>query len=1287
MSTTTDIQPPEGTRKLKVFISYAREDMGFVDRLDCALKGYELEPQVDRSNILAFEEWWKRIEDLIRKSDAFIFVLSPDSIGSNICARELALAESLNKRLAPVLFRPVNESLIPQALAKLNFFSFIDERFQESVTKLAKALATDVAWVRKHTEYGEAAGRWVAVGRPRRSSLLRSPELEEAERWIASRPATAPAPTREIQDFIAHSREAASWRRNILSSALAAGFLLALVLASLAYWQREVARHLEEIANEQRRAAIENRTRAEETRNEALLSQSKFLAELSNGEAQQGDPATAVLLALEALPDPASKDEALKDRPYWAPARVALDSALRVQSEIGMLKGHESAVTSIAITRDGAHVVTGSWDTTIRIWNTHTEVQEMVLRGHQRRVTSVAVTPDGTRIVSGSDDGTAQVWSMQTGKPLMTLRGHLSRVSSVAVTLDNARIITGSDDKTARVWDARTGAQLAILGGHQWEVSAVAATPDGSYIITATSGYEIIVWDAKSLTRVHELQHFQGVTSIAMSADGARIATGSDNGTVAIWDIRKGVQLKELGPRGIGVKDLAFAHDGKRIVAVSGIVSKQGQRWMEGTERDYRIRIWDVDAGTELLELKANSSVMSVALMPDASRILAGLWDSTVRIFDSRFDPAVLTLKGHERSVDAVAVTPDGQRIITGSLDNTARVWDAHTGAQLLMLRGHEESGINSVAASPDGTRIVTGSTDGTARIWDAASGAQLRVLRGDGDWITGVAFTPDGNRIVTGSGYRHGRSWSTKESIREKVARIWDAHSGELITTLVGHANGVTSVAVTRDGKQVITGSVDGTARIWDAETGTELRALRGEERDITSVAVSPDGARVVAGAWSGLARVWDAHSGAQLLELRGHTSLVVAVAVSPDGRRIATGSVDRTARIWDAQTGTELAVLKGHTEGITSIAITPDATHIVTGSEDGTVRIWDVYGDGNSMLAQAKRSIPQCLTPGQRKQFYLSPKPPSWCISMEKWPYDPASALIQGWWLLVEGKDDEAQILFTAAELKTDPKVWTTINAYLATVYIFRGGQMISAGDEDRANELFMQALKLDPSAKAEIDEAWARAKVEYGSILLSELKDDQAIETFNQALTRNGSVAVLIDQAWAAAYSDRATNMIRLGEIGEARSSLSEALKRHPSTDTVAKIARSYNEIAWHLFLKGTSADGLADAEQAVALAPNTANYLDTRGQIYLGLGRAEAACTDFQRATEIGIASAGTYYGLGLCTEKLGQLDSAARAYRKALELDSSGSDYEKTAKLKAKQRLEALAKQLPTNPIH
>src|SRR5580658_6580731 len=117
-----DINAQAAEPKARIFISYSRKDMAFADRLDAALRARGFEPLIDRTDIYAFEEWWKRIQALISRADTVVFVLSPDSVKPGTGAlKEVEFSASLNKRFAPIIFRPVVDKDVPETLAKLNY--------------------------------------------------------------------------------------------------------------------------------------------------------------------------------------------------------------------------------------------------------------------------------------------------------------------------------------------------------------------------------------------------------------------------------------------------------------------------------------------------------------------------------------------------------------------------------------------------------------------------------------------------------------------------------------------------------------------------------------------------------------------------------------------------------------------------------------------------------------------------------------------------------------------------------------------------------------------------------------------------------------------------------------------------------------------------------------------------------------------------------------------------------------------------------------------------------------
>ena len=161
-------------------------------------------------------------------------------------------------------------------------------------------------------------------------------------------------------------------------------------------------------------------------------------------------------------------------------------------------------------------------------------------------------------------------------------------------------------------------------------------------------------------------------------------------------------------------------------------------------------------------------------------------------------------------------------------------------------------------------------------------------------------------------------------------------------LRTLEGHSGSVSSVALSTDGKHIVTGGWDNTARIWDAETGKELKRLEGYSGYVYAVALSTDGRRIVTGSYDNTARIWNAETGKELKRLEGNSGSVSSVALSTDGRRIVTGSVDNTARIWNAETGKELKKLEGHSSSVYAVAISADGKRIVTGSADKTAILW---------------------------------------------------------------------------------------------------------------------------------------------------------------------------------------------------------------------------------------------------------------------------------------------------------------------------------------------------------
>jgi WD40 repeat protein/DNA-binding SARP family transcriptional activator len=439
------------------------------------------------------------------------------------------------------------------------------------------------------------------------------------------------------------------------------------------------------------------------------------------------------------------------------------------------------------------------------------------------------------------------------------------------------------------------------------------------------------------------------------------------------------------------------------------------------------------------------------AFAPDAPRFVAAdLHGGTASIRDAVTGEKLVVLSGHRGQVLAVGYGPDGKLVATGGVDGTARLWDAATGRQVHSLRAHRD-GVFATRFSADGTRLVTLGADRAVRVWDVRTGRELRTFAGVHDrteprdaWGEGVAFvgrdriavspwargsappsivakvlevssgrqvavvkdpagvgqivdldvSRDGTRLVAGQAetgklqlyslpsgellddvHAHGTAVLDVELSRDGrgvatgavdgLARTWELARGKLreALTLRGHLSTVGSVSFDRTGTQLVTwGSASREARVWDLSPAgrgeVEVLTLPGPQTDEhADIAFTPDGRRLVASSGrEGTVRVWSTDDGKQLLVLDQHARTdapvraVIGIDVSPDGSRIATAGADGSARIFDAETGRQLVVIRGRhcvPRGpcvVNRAVFSPDGSRIATTGSDATVRIYDV-------------------------------------------------------------------------------------------------------------------------------------------------------------------------------------------------------------------------------------------------------------------------------------------------------------------------------------------------------
>jgi WD40 repeat protein len=935
-----------------VFISYSRRDMDFVRNLHDALTARAYDVWVDWEDIPPSAEWFAEIEAGVRGADGFIYVISPDSVASEVCSRELDHALEQHKRVVPVVWRDPDRGAVPEGAAARNWVFLRDgDDFDAGIETLVSALETDLDHVRTHTQLGVEAEQWQNSGHDS-SRLLRGSELTAAEAWLVAGAGKSPEATQTQREFLLASRQAATRRQRAVIGGVTIALAISIVLAIVALVQRSTAIHERNVS----------------------------LARQLDADAQTNldiDPELSVLLAVRAAHVQASSETAATLRHALADSMVRRRIDLPASDDAGDVlpspDGRELLLTGPSRSKGWARIYAP---------------------GNQRPLLSVAgPTVRGVSAWDGRGDRfvvggrRVVVYDARTGRVVFQIAGPAVRA---ALSPDGTRLVTSDIHGLGHVYDVSTGRQLTVFQPrHRGVATAFALSPNGSYVAqalevsssTGVGSTSVDIWSVATGRLVRSIPSESDIASLSFSPDSRQFvyATAPDISSSG-GSVSKSVSA-EAKP-GVLVYDTT-GHGGPVITFPGGGSfadfgpNQKFQTLAYADLGDDVVHVYDFYSKRDFPLSGATAAIETLAWDTSGRYLAAAGDDDLTRVYDTTVGgQPIETFAGHAGRIVSLGFADGSGYVATSSDDGTTRLWRGPTPPPAVQRRDAPlgDGGVPTVAFTPAGNRVVVGGGGSRlspqGRILDAAT---LRTIAtfgvAPGQLLAGDLVSNDGRMIAALAAVPQGSTGG----IAGAAIYTFDAGTGARLATIAaGSGRALFNAVLSRDGTEVATLESLGRVELFDSRTGRLRHVLDGVSSPGSALGFSKDGQLLAVAHYPALpaqapelstdrpivVQLWNPSSGKLVRTITGEdlnpqipgekNFAPLALAFSPDGRTLAVSGAQTNVQLFSVATGRTIhapLAIAGLSGGSwpASLAFSPDGTLLAAGSVSGAY-VWSV-------------------------------------------------------------------------------------------------------------------------------------------------------------------------------------------------------------------------------------------------------------------------------------------------------------------------------------------------------
>lgn len=563
------------------------------------------------------------------------------------------------------------------------------------------------------------------------------------------------------------------------------------------------------------------------------------------------------------------------------------------------LRGHENNIACIAMSNTGKYIASGQvtymgFRAPVIIWSYEKKALMHRLSMHKVKVEALAFSPFDTYLatVGGQDDCNLVVWDVKTGKTVCGAASTLKQAGNVYAmaftTKDENKFVSGGDGNL-RVWqiDAVNHKLLSTdcnIGKMRRVINCIEIDADDKYAYCSTSSGDIVKLNIQTtlmanIGPVKQKAKFDlGVTYIKLLKTG-NLLVGTGSGKVCV--------VKTDSDRYPIIKDCCSKVEGE-VSALS--LRGEGHQFFVGTKSGHVNRFNLVEFTQEPIITAPSSGVDDVAFPSGSSQLFATCSGSDIRIWHTETSRELLRIVVPNLQCTAIMFTEDGQTLLSAWTDSKIRAFLPESGKPYYTIHNAHHAGVFSLNCTKDCKRIVSGGGEGQVRVWEV----------------------------------------------------VYQPLSQTFVAAMKEHTTKVTCIKLSKDNRECVSASADGTCIIWDLVTFRRKQMVLSSSQ-YQCVIYHPKLPQIVTSGTDRKIVYWETIDGGQIRELEGSKSgSINGMDICPKGQMMVTGGDDRLIKVWDYDNGTVSHVGIGHSGNIRKVRICPNLQYIVSCSQDGAVLIW---------------------------------------------------------------------------------------------------------------------------------------------------------------------------------------------------------------------------------------------------------------------------------------------------------------------------------------------------------